>query len=95
MNRKHNPMVSLVALLLLVVIVVMVCAGCIQTTKTEYDSMDDAPMIMTIVDCTTGYTIYKHDETGVHYFCRDGGYGRAVCVMVNADGSPYTGNTEE
>jgi len=88
-------MVSLTALVLLVVILVLICTGCIPSTETEYDGVSNAPMMMTIVDCTTGYTIYKHDETGVHYFCRDGGYGKAVCIMVNADGTPYTGNTEE
>lgn len=33
-------------------------------------------------------SIHRDNETGVHYFCRpDAG----VCVMVNADGTPYTG----
>ena len=91
MRRKHTPWVSLVALLLLVTLLVFICTGC-NSTKTEYDDPDDAPEMMTVVDSTLGYTIYKHDETGVHYFCRDGGYGRSVCVMVNADGTPYTGS---
>jgi hypothetical protein len=95
MNRKHNPWVSLVALLLLVTLLVAICTGCtISSTKTEYDDPDDAPKMMTVVDSTLGYAIYRHDETGVHYFCRDGGYGRSVCVMVNADGTPYTGSAE-
>lgn len=93
MKRKHNPLVSLAALLLLVTLLVVVCTGC-GATKTEYDDPDDAPKSMTIVDETMGYAIYRHDETGVHYFCRDGGYGKSVCVMVNADGTPYTGNAE-
>ena len=93
MRRKHNPWISLVALLLLVTLLVTVCVGC-GTTKSEYDDPDDAPKMMTIVDGTAGYTIYKHDETGVHYFCRDAGYGKSVCVMVNADGTPYTGSAE-
>lgn len=94
MRRKHDPWVALVALLLLVALLVTVCTGC-NTTKTEYDDKDNAPKVMTVVDSTAGYTIYKHDETGVHYFCRDGGYGRSVCVMVNADGTPYTGSAED
>ena len=96
MRRKHNPWISLVALLLLVTLLVTICTGCTtrntSSTKTEYGDPDDAPEMMTVVDSTMGYTIYKHDETGVHYFCRDGGYGRSVCVMVNADGTPYTGS---
>lgn len=93
MNRKNNPWVSLVALMLLLTILVMTCTGC-GNTKKAYADADDAPKTMTIVDSTNGYTIYKHDETGVHYFCRDGGYGKSVCVMVNADGTPYTGAEE-
>ena len=91
MNRKSNPWVSMVALMLLLTILVLICTGC-NPTKTEYDDPDSAPKMMTVVDETMGYTIYRHDETGVHYFCRDGGYGRAVCVMVNPDGTPYTGD---
>lgn len=90
MRRKNNPWVSLVALILLAVILVLTCTGC-NTTKTEYAESEEAPKTMTVVDETLGYTIYKHDTTGVHYFCRDGGYGKAVCVMVNPDGTPYTG----
>ncbi len=75
---------------LCLLITLLVCTGC-NKTKTAYGDSDNAPKIMTVVDVTSGYTIYKHDETGVHYFCRDGGYGRSVCVMVNPDGSPYTG----
>ena len=88
MNRKHNAWVSLVALLLLAVVLIMACAGC---TKTEYDDPDDAPKMMTVVDKTVGYCIYRHDETGVYYYSRNAGYGLAVCVMLNADGTPYTG----
>lgn len=88
MNQKHNALVSLMALVLLAVI--LVCTGC-NGTKTAYADIDDAPEMMTIVDETMGYTIYRHDETGVHYLSRDGSYGRGICVMVNADGTPYTG----
>ena len=90
MNRKNNPWVSLVALILLAVILVVACTGC-NNTKKAYEGAENAPKMMTVVDSTDGYTIYKHDETGVHYFCRDAGYGKSVCVMLNADGSPYTG----
>ena len=90
MKRKNNPWVSLVALMLLLAILVLICTGC-GTTKKAYDDSDDAPNMMTVVDSTNGYTIYQHDETGVHYFCRDAGYGKSVCVMVNPDGTPYTG----
>ena len=79
----------LFVMLMVLVMMVVFLSGCNQTTKKS----NDAPTHeMTVVDETTGYTIYKHDVTGVYYFCRDGGsYGRSVCVMVNADGTPYTG----
>ena len=44
--------------------------------------------MMIIVDHTTGYTIYANKETGVMYFSRGEGYGKSVCVMLNADGTP-------
>lgn len=88
---------KIIAFLLLVS--ALVCTGCgskniFSSTKAAYDDADDAPKMMTVVDSTGGYTVYKHDETGVHYFCRDAGSGKSVCVMVNADGTPYTGSTE-
>lgn len=49
---------------------------------------------MTVVDFTSGYTIYRHDKTGVLYFCRDAGYGKSVCVMLSPDGTPYVEEAE-
>lgn len=63
-------------------------AGCeFRSTKRDYE---EAPHVMTIVDKTAGYTIYRHDDTGVWYFCRDAGQGKSVCPMLNNDGTPYT-----
>jgi hypothetical protein len=82
--------------LLVVIFLLITLVGCSEAaTKTEYETYNEAPKMMTIVDSTSGYTIYRHDETGVHYFSRDSGYGKAVCVMVNADGSPYTGERKD
>ena len=83
-------MKKILFVMLMVLVMMVVClSGCNQTTKKSYDAPTHE---MTVIDETTGYTIYKHDVTGVYYFCRDGGsYGRSVCVMVNADGTPYTG----
>lgn len=67
-------------------------SGC--GTKTAYKSSSDAPHVMTVVDQTNGYVIYRHDETGIWYFARrlnDGG----VCVMVNPDGTPYSEYQQE
>lgn len=75
-------------ILFAIVIALFACTlcGCNMITKKAYN---EAPHVMTLVDEAAGYSIYEHDETGVWYFCRDGGYGRSVVVMVNPDGTPY------
>jgi len=35
--------------------------------------------------------VYRHEQTGVYYIATNNG---GVCVMVNADGTPYTGGKE-
>ena len=78
MKQKGNPWVSLIALLLLITVVVCVCAGCEGS--------------FTAVERTRQYTVYRHNETGVHYFCKGTARGgKAICVMLNPDGTPYTG----
>lgn len=73
---------------ILLLLCLLMLTGC-GTKKAE--QMPENGM-MTIVDSTTGYTIYVHDETGVMYFSRDGGYGCSVCVMVDTDGKPLIYN---
>ncbi|MGN0617436.1 MAG: DUF6440 family protein [Ruminiclostridium sp.] len=85
MNRLAKVIVPVVCIAFLL-------GGC-NTTKRGY--VGDAPHYMTVVDETDGYTIYEHDETGVWYFCRDGGYGMSVVVMVNPDGTPYIGKNND
>lgn len=75
------------ALILCVVIVTSLCGCGREPTKREADGK--APHVMTVVDEAAGYAIYMHDETGVCYFCRYAAYGISVCVMLNADGTPY------
>lgn len=36
--------------------------------------------------------IIKHEDTGVCYFFYDGYYSTCMTVMLNADGTPYTGD---
>ena len=69
-------------------LIVLALGGC-NNTK----SVDDrnVPLEMTIIDKTDDYVIYKHDKTGVCYFCVIGSYSKSVCVMLNPDGTPYTG----
>lgn len=72
---------------LLVVLIVFAFCGC------ENKSNDEAPL--DTIHITNSYDdgvvqIYRHEETGVYYL---GGssYRSGWCVMVNADGTPYTG----
>ena len=62
---------------------------CACGTKTDIPKGEEPPHDMTVVDYTSDYTIYRHDKTGVLYFCRDEGYGKSVCVMLSPDGTPY------
>lgn len=39
------------------------------------------------MDVGGDYSVYQHKETGVYYIIGDEG----ACVMVNPDGTPYTG----
>lgn len=73
-------------LLILLLFLAMMLSGC-SPTKTAKEFPEGN--LMTIVDKTDNYTIFMHDETGVMYFCRDGGYGRSSCVMLDADGKPF------
>ena len=72
---------------LLAMLIVLALCGC-NNTK----SVDDrnAPSEMTIIDKTNNYKIYKHDKTGVCYFCITDKGKMSVCVMLNPDGTPYT-----
>lgn len=81
-------MKKLIAILLTMQITFFVLSGCNQT-KQEINK--GTPCQMTIIDKTDGYVIYKHDKTGVCYFCVIGSDGKSVCVMLNPDGTPYTG----
>lgn len=74
-------------ILFAVLIMVVACfSGCNSTKKNGTPTRE-----MTIIDRTDDYMIYKHDTTGVYYFCVIGSHNKAVCVMLNADGTPYTG----
>ena len=70
----------------------LICCMCgCNKTKKDYEE-NGAPHVMSVVDETYDYTVYRHDETGVWYLSVEGSYGgRAICIMVNPDGSPYTG----
>lgn len=58
--------------------------GCSETDRAE--APEESMMI--VVDCVSDYTIYANKETKVMYLRTKCGPGEAVCVMLNADGTP-------
>lgn len=59
----------------------LLIAGCGSTVA------DESTRISLIYTDSTVY-IYRDNETGVQYISR---YNAGTCVMVDADGNPYTG----
>ena len=75
---------------LLTVLMVFAFCGCENTSGNETSS--------NVIHMTKCYDddvirIYRHKETGVYYLGSDS-YRSVWCVMVNADGTPYTGENE-
>lgn len=50
---------------------------------------------MEFVEKYGDFAIYRHTETGVCYLFINSGYGAGITVMLNSDGTPYTGGNEE
>lgn len=61
-------------------LILVAFSGCSET-KQEKGSLTE-------VGGGFNYIIYKHEETGVYYLK---GGSASFTVMVNADGTPYTG----
>ncbi|MBQ2174028.1 MAG: hypothetical protein II453_02790 [Alphaproteobacteria bacterium] len=78
---------------LLTVLLVFAFCGCENTSECENTSRNETSLNnVHMTKCYDNSTIvvYRHDETGVYYL---GGasFRSGWCVMVNADGTPYTG----
>ena len=71
----------------------MLICGC---TDLEVDA--NSEMVQehfTLIQRTRDYKIYQHDATGVCYLVWDGGSGESgssITIMLNADGTPYSGS---
>lgn len=77
---------------LLIAALMMLCVGCAAPSHIEVEEVVAAEnSAMTIVEGCYDYMIYKHRDTGVHYIVWNGYSEMAACMMVNADGTPYTG----
>lgn len=65
--------------------------GCDSAELPASGYISDASL--TEIESTLRYRIYVHNPTGVHYIVYKGGEGEsAFTVMLNADGTPYTGS---
>lgn len=84
MNRKHNPMLSLVALLLAALILVLTCTGCAtnvqaatpQRFQIEFTGRVEALELYIITDT----------ETGVQYMFVDGVNCGSLTVLLPGEG---------
>lgn len=81
-----NKCIKMVFCLILGVVLVLVLCGC-GLNKSHQDKVGN-DYRMTVIYDDGWCVIYRDNETGVQYLSRpDAG----TCVMVNADGTPYTG----
>ena len=78
-------MKKITKLITILVTLIILCVGCAAPSDVEYT--EDNEQTMVAVERGLNYLICKHRTTGVYYFA----FGDDVCVMVNADGTPYTG----
>lgn len=74
--------------MMLIIIILLFAGGCSYNKQADVNRADnDGRMALVYND---GFVlIYKDTETGVEYITRGGQSG--ICVMVNDDGTPYTG----
>lgn len=72
-------------------LMVLTFCGCADRIEREQRTDSESKHEMVVVDEMWGCKILKHKKTGVHYICVKYGEGIAIEVMLNPDGTPYTG----
>ena len=81
-------------LITLSVLAIVLLTGCKGQAPADYGNTEDyeLPNVTRIVSpwSDTGYNYLIDNDTGVVYLEYDGGYGRAITVMFNADGTIMT-----
>lgn len=68
--------------------------ACFSTT-TEAAEPDSAMFSKVYTDGSLGLVVFCHNETGVMYLWRKGGYAGGLTIMVDADGKPLIYSPEE
>ena len=80
--------------IILSVLAIVLLTGCKGQAPADYGNTEDykLPNVTRIVSpwSDTGYNYLIDNDTGVVYLEYDGGYGRALTVMFNADGTLMT-----
>ena len=76
--------------ILLVVIMAVALASCKHISNSLYE---DENAKFELIEKSFDYKILRHKETGVYYLLYEykGSYRNGITVMLNADGTPYTG----
>ena len=87
-NRTYKRLICVV----LCAVITLALVGCAATTEpieeTHIDGSTKYTKVMSVVFRDGDCWIYRHNETGVYYLSYR---GAGVTVMLNADGTPYTG----
>lgn len=91
MNRKHNPIISLVGLILLAAILLLSCNGC--EADTAEAAGEESPARFRVERAETDGPGYCHiitdTETGVQYLFFDIGDGRGgLTVLQTGEEAP-------
>lgn len=83
-------MKKLISIILCLLMVVGLC-GC-RLYRRSYDAFADEAQF-TMVERGSNYAICKHEETGVYYIIYSDvwTYNNGISVMLNPDGTAYTG----
>lgn len=80
--------IVLIALVVTVSIMTVLIAVVSPHIDTTAQATVQNEVTLTYTDYGINYYVYKHEQTGVYYlFSKNGGF----CVMLNPDGTPYTG----
>ena len=73
------------------VLILSFCSFCFvacSSTTAEAVEPDSAMFSKVYADSSLGLVVFCHNETGVMYLWRKGGYAGGLTIMVDADGKP-------
>jgi len=92
-DHYQTMMIGLIFLGLVICTVVGLALGYVYGKRAETNTEAAAETVTEMKETFTKVAskVYRHEQTGVYYIATNNG---GVCVMVNADGTPYTGGKE-